>query len=108
MDYLKSSRLLNERSYARKEQFTKNGLKLKPTVQDLSSPPTPNIDKLWVSSWFRLFTFSFGWMVFPYITQFLYSNALLNGPDSLLDDNAFNLSTFLPSVSLIYGKEGGR
>lgn len=100
MDYLKSSRLLVERSYARRDPFTEDRLESQPTIQDLSSPKSNNLDGLWVSSWFRLFVFLTCWMLFPSLTQFLYANV---DTDAISVDLTFNLSSFLPAVSLIYG-----
>ena len=119
MEYFKSSRLLKERSYARREPFLMDYynndddndkdkdkdtamMQFQPTIQDLASPPTSNYDKFWVSSWFRIFVFSSSWTAFPFVTQFLYAE--ITGESKVLgEDLVVSLSSFLPAISLIYG-----
>jgi len=70
-EYLKSSRLVLGRSYARKESFVSVDKEFKPTVQDLSSPPSTFIDRFLISSWYRLAVFGLTWQIYPYINDFL-------------------------------------
>ena len=106
MDFQRATRLLKERSYARKDPFLSDNLNTKPTIQDLASPPSNNLDKLWVSSWFRLVVGLTSWTVFPFMTMYVYDLAKnsVGGQEFIAAEVAFNLSSFLPSVSLIYGK----
>ncbi len=105
---MRSSRLLKERSYARRDAFTFQNVRnnTKPTIQDLASPPSNNLDKLWVSSWFRLFVASVSWFSFPLVTKYVHDIVMNtdDGGELIAAEVAFNLSSFLPSVSLIYGK----
>ena len=106
MDYQRATRLVKERSYARKDPFLSNNLNAKPTIQDISSPQTNNLEKLWVSSWFRLLVGLASWAVFPSLTMYVHdlANNSGRGQEFISAEVAFNLSSFLPSVSLIYGK----
>ena len=98
MDYLRSSRLVLGRSYARKEPFVSVDKEFKPTVQDLFSPPSTFIDKFLISSWYRLAVFGLTWQIYPYINDFLIDKG-----DLLPSDLMANISPFASGLSLIYG-----
>jgi len=98
MDYLRSSRLVLGRSYARKESFVSVDKEFKPTVQDLSSPPSTFIDRFLISSWYRLAVFGLTWQIYPYIKDFLIDKG-----DLLPSDLLVNISPFVSGLSLIYG-----
>jgi len=109
MDFYRSSRLLNERSYARKNRFFEidkmscDGSQLfQPTIQDLSSPAFVGLEKVWVTSYFRIGVITISGFIFPLVTQFLYAQSV--GIARMEEAMVVDSMSFLPAVSLVYGK----
>ncbi len=108
LDFFRSSRLLKERSYARKDRFIEvdeiygdnktSVFEFQPNIQDISSPKFSSADKFWISSWGRISIFGLSWVLFPYAIKFLFSNRA-----EITALQEADLS-FLPAVSLVYGQ----
>jgi len=92
------TRLLKNRSYAKKEPFALNNITVPPSLSDLSYPPSSQSKGLWVGFPARIVTGVVAYMVFPYLTSFL--ERFVTMPPAQLDDIT---SKFGPGVSILYG-----
>lgn len=100
-DYLRSTRLLEGRSYARNTAFQKDHMNDLPNLQDLSSPSESNDilnDKLWSTTGFRFGVFLGAFLAFPKIVIFLRFQETI--PLSEFDQLTGSFST---GVSILYG-----
>lgn len=100
-DYLRSTRLLEGRSYARNTAFQKDNMNDLPNLQDLSSPSESNDilnDKLWSTTGFRFGVFLGAFLAFPKIVIFLRFQETI--PLSEFDQLTGSFST---GVSILYG-----
>jgi hypothetical protein len=77
------TRLLNDRSYAKKEPFEAANIATPPSIADLSTPLLKPMDKLWISSPFRVLTFILAFVSLPIITEFLNSYVVTMAPEQL-------------------------
>jgi len=97
-DFNRQSRLLNRRSYTAREPFEQKNIYEPPCLQDLKPPPSPYIEKIWISVPFRVLSFALPYYMFPYFIRFL-ENYVTMKPDQLTGIT----STFGPGVSILYG-----
>lgn len=95
----KKSRLLKERSYARKEIFAEENLLVPPSLDDLSPPPSNPEDSFWISNASRALSFFAAYLTFPYVTQFLDKFLVTMPPEEL--EGITN--QFAPGISILYG-----
>ena len=92
------TRLVKNRSYAKKESFTSQNITAPPTIADLSYPPSRPIKGFWVSTPARFLTAIIAYFSFPYIVSFLDTFVTMSPED--LDEIT---SKFGPGVSVLYG-----
>lgn len=98
-DSARKTRLLNERSYARKEPFEVANIATPPSLADLSPPKASPLDTFWISSPFRIMTFAIAFFSLPLITSFLSSSIVTMVPEQLDEIT----SKFAPGISILYG-----
>ena len=92
------TRLLKNRSYAKKDAFATANITVPPSLADLSYPPQTAPDGFWVTFPARLLTGVVAYLLFPYLTSFLESFVTM--PPEDLDELT---SKFGPGVSILYG-----
>ena len=92
------TRLLNNRCYARKEPFVAENIAVPPSLSDLSPPPSQPLDRIWISSTFRIGSFLLAFCALPLLTEFL-SNFVTMEPDELDEITG----RFSPGISILYG-----
>jgi hypothetical protein len=95
----KKSRLLKERSYARKEVFAEENILVPPSLDDLSPPPSKPEDSFWISNASRAFSFFGAYLTFPYLTEFLDKFLVTMPPEQLEGITG----QFAPGISILYG-----
>jgi hypothetical protein len=93
------TRLLNDRCYARKEPFETSNIAAPPSLADLTPPPPKPLDKLWISSPFRVLTFFLAFSSLPIFTEVLNSYVVTMAPEQLDEIT----SKFGPGISILYG-----
>ena len=93
-----STRLLNDRCYARPEPFRSENIAVPPSLSDLSPPPAKPMDRLWISTVFRIGSFALAFFALPLITELLNKFVTME-PDQLDDITG----RFLPGISILYG-----
>jgi len=93
-----STRLLNNRCYARKEPFDAENIGVPPSLSDLSPPTAKPLDKVWISSTFRIGCFALAFFSLPLITELL-NKFVTMAPDQLDDITG----RFSPGISILYG-----
>lgn len=93
-----STRLLNNRCYARKEPFETENIAVPPNLSDLAPPAAKPLDRIWISSTFRIGSFALAFFSLPLITELL-NNFVTMEPDQL--DNI--TGRFSPGISILYG-----
>lgn len=93
-----NTRLVKNRSYARKDAFSANNITAPPTIADLSYPPSKAIKGFWVGTPARVLTAIIAYFSFPYLVPFL--DRFVTMPPEDLDDIT---SKFGPGVSVLYG-----
>lgn len=97
-DNVRSSSLIQDRSYARSDAFEKDHLLDLPDLQDLSSPPTPLSDNYWFTVPFRLLVCLGAYYGFPFLTSFLVTYVpMVQGLVSI------SSSDLVPGISILYG-----
>ena len=94
----KRTRLLEERSYARKEPFAMENITRAPNLEDVSSTTLDSWEGLWISTPFRVGIFGSAYLLFPFVTRFL--DNFVTMPPEQLDEIT---SKFGPGVSILYG-----
>ena len=77
------TRLLDYRSYAKKEPFEAANIAAPPSLADLSAPSPKPLDKLWISSPFRILTFILAFFSLPIFTELLNSYVVTMAPEKL-------------------------
>jgi len=92
------TRLLKNRSYAKKAPFALANITVPPSLADLTYPPTQREKGFWVTIPARLATGVVAFFTFPYLTRFLDSFVTI--PPEDLDAIT---SKFGPGVSILYG-----
>lgn len=92
------TRLRTDRSYARKEPFEYENIRVPPSLDDLSTPPCGPFEAFWISTPARLLTFTAAYLAFPFIIRLVES--FVSIPFAQLDDIT---SKFGPGVSILYG-----
>lgn len=92
------NRLLENRSYAKKEPFSLENTTLPPSLSDLSYPPSSFEKGFWISLPARVLTCVGAYLVLPYLTSFL--GDLVTMPAEQLEGIT---SKFGPGISILYG-----
>jgi len=100
--FARETRLVKERSYARRDAFESENISSRPTLDDLS-PPIPQspenlTSKLWTSASYRIGVLAVAYYSFPPLTRMLERSVTIT-PDSLNEIT----SKFAPGVSILYG-----
>jgi len=93
------TRVLSYRSYAKSDPFQPENFKTGPTLDDLAPPPpTTLVERIWVSSFYRVGILIISFILFPYITSFLcqFVTVTPNQLDTIT-------SKFGPGISILYG-----
>ena len=93
-----SSRLLSDRSYARKEAFAADFRERPPSLPDISPPVPRQGDRFWIGTPFRIMVAVTAYLAFPFLTEVL-ARYVSDSPDDLSKIT----STFIPGVSIVYG-----
>jgi len=94
----RATRLVEDRSYARRESFEGENITNRPTLEDLSSPQPNTTSKLWISASYRLGVGVLAYVAFPPLTR------VLEGMVTVTPDLLNELSrTFAPGISILYG-----
>lgn len=94
----RSTRLLNNRCYARKEAFQAENIAVPPSLSDLSPPAPKPLDRVWISSTFRIGCFALAFFSLPFLTKLLNMFVTM-APDELDDITG----RFSPGISILYG-----
>lgn len=94
----RSTRLLNNRCYARQEPFDAENIAVPPSLADLSPPTAKPLDRIWISSTFRIGSFFLAFTSLPLITELLNKFVTME-PDQLDDITG----RFSPGISILYG-----
>jgi len=94
----RATRLVKDRSYARRESFEAENITSRPTLVDLSPPKVKVYSKLWTSAFYRLGVLAVAYYSFPSLTRTLEKTVTMT-PD-LLEELA---SKFAPGISILYG-----
>jgi hypothetical protein len=94
----KRTRILAERSYARKEPFAAENITVPPSLDDLASIPRKPFEGFWISVPYRILSFGLSYAFFPVIVKYLDKFVTQN--PSELDEVT---SKFAPGISILYG-----
>ncbi|CAB9530470.1 AarF domain containing kinase [Seminavis robusta] len=92
------TRLLKNRSYAKKDPYKLENMSVPPSLSDLSYPPSPLYKGFWLGLAARISIGVTAYFIFPYLTSFLESFVTMQSEE--LDAIT---SKFGPGVSILYG-----
>lgn len=92
------TRLLEDRSYARKEPFLMDNMLNPPTLEDLSPPSDALRDKFFISTPANVLSFLVSYFLFPPIIHAMEFVVKTSG-----DQLEEILTTYAPGVSILYG-----
>ena len=96
--YFKSTRLIEDRAYAKAAVFSDRNRRKFPVIEDVASPNSGSLDTKYTSIPFRAVIFLTAYAIFPPYITFLDSLINMSIPD--LQDIA---SRFVPGISILYG-----
>jgi len=93
------TRILSDRSYAKKEAFRPENFKTGPTLDDLCPPPPTDLkERMWISTFYRAGILISSFQLFPHLTSFLCEFITVT-PNQL----GTITSKFGPGISILYG-----
>jgi hypothetical protein len=92
------TRLLESRSYARRDAFLSSEICRPPTLEDLSPPDVKPFERYWAGAPFRVSVLIAAYLFFPYLTMFL--DEFVTMAPNELDEIT---SKFGPGISILYG-----
>jgi hypothetical protein len=92
------TRMVTDRTYARKQPFDKENMIIPPSLEDLLPVPVRWQEGFWITAPARFLTFLVAYFIFPYLAQLL--NGLVDMSPHQLDNI---VSKFVPGISILYG-----
>jgi hypothetical protein len=92
------TRLILDRSYARKEPFAYENITVPPSLSDLSPPRPEPWDGFWISAPARIGSYVGAYFLFPFVTRFVDMFTSMEADQ--LDEIT---SKFGPGISILYG-----